>query len=213
MFAQVLIKALDADILSKEQVVFFVEKYQAGDEMMDAAWQIFEMESDLKELVDTLFRIYRAHLNQQAASIAAAGADTCDEKDETDIVKESSTEPTEESPSFAVEGLDKELVGILNQCLMLLEKREEMRRTSGDRSERLPLPPNGLAEVRAMAREKHPLLIAVLRDFSQKKNIDTMLDHLYVIAMEIGTKGRGAFDKEVLEEESDEEGVDVEGIM
>ena len=222
LFAKVLISALDMEVLTKAQVVCFVEKFTAGDELVKAAWAIFEMQNDVKELIDTLFRIYAVYQEKEtmetrynearaeadaASNEAAQGANGAEEVEE-----EEDDDDDDETPS-AGEGDDGmgQLMAILNQCMELLEKREELKAQQAAQEggpQRPPLTAEACAAVKALGRAKDPLLIAVLADFSEKRDVEQLLNHLYVIALETQAGGaQGALDraKAAAEEEEEEE--------
>ena len=228
LFAKVLISALDMEVLTKAQVVCFVEKFTAGDELVKAAWSIFEMQNDVKELIDTLFRIYAVYQEKEtmesryndarakadAASNQAAqdgnGAEEVEEEEEEEEQEEE--DPAEVDATASDEGMEQ-LMAILNQCMELLEKREELKAQEAAQEggpQRPPLTPEACAAVKALGRAKDPLLIAVLADFSEKRDVEQLLNHLYVIALETQAGGaQGALDraKAAAEEEEEEEEV------
>jgi hypothetical protein len=207
LFAKILIGALDVDILTKHQVVTFVEKFSQRDELVLAAWSIFEMQQDMKDLIDTLYKIYRVYQEKEAAEAEVASAKQQQQQkaqaggdDDDDTVSENEEEtppaPAVAAPSAggedeeAEEELDAgmaQLMAILDQCMELLEKREEIREKQAGGSgggARPALTAEAVACVKALGKAKDPLLIAVLADFSEKRDVDQLLDHLYVIALE-----------------------------
>jgi hypothetical protein len=240
LFAKVLISALDMEVLSKQQVVCFVEKFAAGDELVKAAWAIFEMQNDVKELVDTLFRIYRvyqekdaaearykaarAEVSAEAADAAVDGADVEEAGDDDDAEDE---DDGAAAAPLAGKGADEgmgQLMAILDQCMELLAKREELKARQAAQEggpQRPPVTPAAFAAVRALGRAKDPLLIAVLADFSEKRDVEQLLNHLYVIALETQAGGaQGALDRAAAsaavpdaQDDDDDEDGEEEGVL
>jgi non-canonical (house-cleaning) NTP pyrophosphatase len=95
-----------------------------------------------------------------------------------------------------------QLMAILDQCMELLEKREEIKRRQGE--VRPVVTAAAVQAVKAKGRAKDPLLIAVLADFAEKRDVEQLLDHLFVIALEAASgEGEDEKDEEKVEEVED----------
>jgi hypothetical protein len=214
LFAKILVSALDMDVLSKQQVVYFVNAYNEGDELVRAAWALFELQQNVKDLIDTLYRIYQLHLQPDDQPEEEEDEEEQEQQEEEEE-QPSPTTDTSSSQTTAEEEEDvgmKQLMAILNQCMELLSKREEIRSRQG--SDRPALTPTALEAVRELGRKKDPLLIAVLADFSERRDVDQLLDHLYVIALESQTTSNVDGSEAEIEEdaEGEEEDNDVEDV-